>query len=68
MISQNNSRIEPMNRYNRPSLRTIGGKFSLSQRERAGVRENCSNENVMRFYVKVYITEIPLLLDSRQTI
>ena len=29
-----------MNRYNRPSLPKIGGEFTLSQRERAGVRES----------------------------
>jgi hypothetical protein len=31
---------------------TIGRRFSLSPRERAGVRENRSNENLVRFMVR----------------
>ncbi|HEY1790713.1 MAG TPA: beta galactosidase jelly roll domain-containing protein, partial [Verrucomicrobiae bacterium] len=38
------SRIGPLNRHDHSSQQTIGQPFSLSQRERAGVRENRSNE------------------------
>jgi hypothetical protein len=38
-----------MKRNNRSSLQTTGGQFPLSKRERAGVRENRSNKNAMRF-------------------
>ena len=41
------SRIESLNQNNRSTLPTIGGQFSLSQRERAGVRESLSDEDVL---------------------
>jgi len=42
-------RIVTMNRDYRPSFQTIGRRFPLSQRERAGVRENCPNQNLHWF-------------------
>jgi len=39
--------IEPLNRSCRPALQTACGLFPLSQRERAGVRENRSNQNTL---------------------
>jgi hypothetical protein len=45
-IPPNISRIEPLNHCYRSPCQAIGGRFSLSQRERAGVRENRSNQNV----------------------
>jgi hypothetical protein len=41
----NHLHMEPLNLCGRPSFQNIGGRFSLSQRERAGVRENCSDKN-----------------------
>ena len=38
-----------MNRDYRSSFQTIGRRFPLSQRERAGVRENCPNQNLHWF-------------------
>jgi predicted MPP superfamily phosphohydrolase len=40
--------IKTRNRDGLPAFQTIGRLFSLSPRERAGVRENRSNESVMR--------------------
>ena len=38
--SPKNLRMEPLNQSSHPPFQTIWGPFSLSQRERAGVREN----------------------------
>jgi unsaturated rhamnogalacturonyl hydrolase len=43
------SRIEPLNRRYRSLFQAIRRPFSLSQRERAGVRESRWNEHVVRF-------------------
>jgi hypothetical protein len=43
------SRIGPLNRCDRSPSQAIRRQFSLSQRERAGVRESRANENVVRF-------------------
>jgi hypothetical protein len=37
---------------------TIGGLFSLSPGERAGVRENLSDENVVRFMERCFQEQI----------
>src|SRR5579872_5957909 len=47
--SLSTSRDRSMNHARRSPLQIIGRRFPLSQRERAGVRENRSNGNVMRF-------------------
>jgi beta-galactosidase len=52
-ISPNNSRIEPLNQSSLSSLPAVGGQFPLSQRERAGVRENDSNDDPLPIYEKV---------------
>jgi flagella basal body P-ring formation protein FlgA len=57
-----------MNRNDRSPLQTIGRRFSLSQRERAGVREsrskknvrfmekeNCSSGNILRFTIRIIV-------------
>ena len=41
------SRLEPLNQSSRAAIQTIRGSFSLSQRERAGVRENCLNARTL---------------------
>jgi hypothetical protein len=43
------SRIEPLNRCDRAPFQAIRRRFSLSQRERVGVREGRWNEHVVRF-------------------
>jgi hypothetical protein len=40
------SRIEPLNRCDAPAYQTIRRPFSLSQRERAGVRESLSDADI----------------------
>jgi putative protease len=42
--------FEPLNRSSRPAFQTIGGEFSLSQRERTGVRENYLDQNPVSFH------------------
>jgi hypothetical protein len=37
----------PMNQLSHPVFQAISDQFPLSQRERAGVRENHSNENLL---------------------
>ncbi len=48
-------RIEPLNYCRRPSFQTIGGQFSLSPRERAGVRESLSDGNVLPVHGRVTV-------------
>ena len=52
--------IRIMNRCLRSSLRAVGRQFPLSRRERAGVRENRSNKNVMRLMERFLLILIQL--------
>jgi hypothetical protein len=45
-ISLKDSRIEPPNQSSLSTFQGIGGPFSLSQRERAGVKESCSIQTI----------------------
>jgi epoxyqueuosine reductase len=53
-ISREDPRIEPLSHSSHPSFQAIGGQFPLSQRERAGVRENRSYENLLPGMVARY--------------